>query len=247
MRKMIPRRLRRQLRGRVWLAALAVGLVGGLGWWAPQSGGILENRSPTVAVEQHQPQELTELLASVQVIDALPEVQGYQRGCGRDEACVFGAAWNDPNDHSGCDTRSRILRDQLSDVVIKPGTNGCKVLAGRFSDPYTGQVMEYSRGESSNVNVDHIFSLSRAWDSGAWSWPLELRVQFANDPDNLLVVSASANREKSDAGLEWLPDNPYFRCTFVSRYLSIAVKYSLPITLNDHATAETACPSVVSA
>ncbi len=56
------------------------------------------------------PADLSELLAKVTAVDAIAPIPGYQRGCGVDktgavEACVFGPAWNDPLDHSGCDTR----------------------------------------------------------------------------------------------------------------------------------------------
>jgi hypothetical protein len=55
--------------------------------------------------------DLPELLAKVTATDVIAPISGYQRGCGVDkktgerEACVFGPAWNDPLDHSGCDTR----------------------------------------------------------------------------------------------------------------------------------------------
>jgi hypothetical protein len=47
--------------------------------------------------------DLAALLDQVQVVDSIAPVDGYDRGCGI--GCVFGPAWNDPVDHSGCDTR----------------------------------------------------------------------------------------------------------------------------------------------
>ena len=49
--------------------------------------------------------DIAALLQQVRVIDRLPDVDGYDRGCGKGEGCVFGPAWNDPLDHSGCDAR----------------------------------------------------------------------------------------------------------------------------------------------
>ena len=76
--------------------------------------------------------ELSELLAKVTAVDAIDPIPGYQRGCGVDkktgvrEACVFGPAWNDPLDHSGCDTRFLggfdVLRETLQEVGFKQGT-----------------------------------------------------------------------------------------------------------------------------
>jgi hypothetical protein len=48
---------------------------------------------------------IAELLSQVSVVDEIPDITGYQRGCGKGQGCVFGPAWNDPLDHSGCDTR----------------------------------------------------------------------------------------------------------------------------------------------
>ena len=49
------------------------------------------------------------------------------------------------------------------------------------------------------------------------------------DVTELMAVSGSAN-QKSDSGLdEWLPT--YQPCVYVQRYLTVAVKYQLPITL----------------
>lgn len=45
-----------------------------------------------------------DLLAQASIVDEIPEVAGYQRGCGKGMGCVFGTAWNDPSDRSGCDT-----------------------------------------------------------------------------------------------------------------------------------------------
>jgi hypothetical protein len=74
----------------------------------------------------------------------------------------------------------------------------------------------------------HIVPLRRAWDAGAWKWSLQQRRIFANDLSELVAVSAHANRSKGDAGLEYLPQ---FRpCAYISRYLTVSVKYQLPIT-----------------
>ena len=58
----------------------------------------------------------------------------------------------------------------------------------------------------------------------------------------LIAVSGSANRQKSDAGLdEWLPS--YQPCTYIQRYLTVAVKYQLPITVAERNAAAAACPA----
>ena len=142
------------------------------------------------------------LLDHAHVVDSLPNVPGYERGCKRGQACSFGPAWNDPQNHSGCDTRSRILKAQLTDVIVKPNTHNCKVLSGTLHDPYTGQVIAYDAGrDPSAVQLDHVFALGRSWDAGASLWDEAKRVALANDPVNLFAVSGPANL----LGYAWVP------------------------------------------
>ncbi|MDP7739304.1 HNH endonuclease family protein [Mycobacterium paragordonae] len=186
--------------------------------------------------------ELSEVLAKVTVVDVIAPLPGYQRGCGVDkktgvrEACVFGPAWNDPLDHSGCDTRNRLIRLSLRDIEYKPGTRGCKVTAGRLDpDPYTGQTIDLA-----HVAVDHVIPLKVAWNAGAAHWDLRLRRIFANDLTELIAVSSSANSRKGDSTLsEWIPETG--KCRYVIRFLTVAAKYHLPITVKDRSAATAAC------
>lgn len=182
--------------------------------------------------------DIAGLLQQVRVIDQIPVVDGYQRGCGKGEGCVFGPAWNDPLDHSGCDTRNRLMASSLRELSFKAGTRNCKVASGYFDpDPYTGQ-----RITLKDIQLDHIYPLSRSWNAGAWQWDPRRRQIFANDMSELVAVSGSANRQKSDAGLdEWLPS--YQPCTYIQRCLAVAVKYQLPITLAEQKTATSTCPA----
>lgn len=47
---------------------------------------------------------------------------------------AFGQRWAD-TDRNGCDQRNDVLRRDLRETVIKPGTHGCKVLEGTLEDP----------------------------------------------------------------------------------------------------------------
>jgi hypothetical protein len=180
---------------------------------------------------------LGDLLNQVTVVPAIDHHPGYQRSCREGEGCVFGPAWNDPNDHSGCDTRSRVLAAQLSDVTFMEG-HGCKIASGTLVDPYSGQTIEYRRGDRSSVQIDHIVPLALAWDAGAYAWPQSRRVAFANDTDELLAVSGKENEAKGDLSIgRWLPPNRAFDCSYIQLYLAVAVKYQLPITTADGDTA----------
>ena len=74
----------------------------------------------------------------------------------------------------------------------------------------------------------HLVSLADAWYRGARSWNPQQRLDFANDPRNLLAVSPKANFNKAfrDAA-SWLPPNMGFRCDFVTRQLDVKTAYGL--------------------
>ncbi len=139
----------------------------------------------------------------------------------------FGSGWVDV-DRNGCDTRNDMLRRDLDDEEV---SGLCKVLSGSLADPYTGQVIRYERGGSSEVEVDHMVALADAWQKGAQSWPFAKRVAFANDPLHLQSTDAGANRQKGDGdAATWLPPNKAYRCTYVARQVSVKTKYQLWVT-----------------
>lgn len=127
------------------------------------------------------------------------EVKGHapKTGYARDQ---FGKGWKD-TDHNGCDTRNDILRRDLVSIVAETRGRGCKILSGILNDPYTGKLIEFKRGNdtSSAVQIDHVVALSDAWQKGARGIGESKRLEFANDPENLLAVDGPANQQKSDS------------------------------------------------
>lgn len=179
------------------------------------------------------------LLAKVRTVPSRPHPGGYDRACTAGRACVFGPAWTDKHNgaggHNRCDTRDDVLAAQLTDVVLKPGSH-CTVIRGVLAaDPYTGARITWSKTRPSVVQIDHLYPLALAWDMGAARWPVQRRVDFANDHTlNLLAVDGRANQAKGDSGPgEWLPINKAYRCTYVAGFLRVAVAYDLPITVAD--------------
>jgi len=137
--------------------------------------------------------------------------------------------WRDP-DRNGCDARNDTLRRDLTNLVIKSDSNGCKVLGGALADPYSGKNIDFVFG-ASLVDIDHVVALSNAWQTGAFQFTDEIRLQFANDPLNLLAVSASLNRQKGDGdAATWLPPTKSYRCQYVARQIAVKKKYGLWLT-----------------
>lgn len=150
---------------------------------------------------------------------------------------LFGDAWTDdvavPEGRNGCDTRNDVLRRDLVDVVIKPGSNGCAVLSGVLNDPYTGTSVEFRRGpgSSAQVQIDHVVALSDAWQTGAAQWDEFTRRNFANDPANLQATLGWVNQQKGDGdAATWLPPNVSYRCAFVTRIVDVKAAYGLWVT-----------------
>jgi hypothetical protein len=142
---------------------------------------------------------------------------------------LFGTAWHDV-DRNGCDTRNDILRRDFYTTVIKAGTGGCKVIGGTWRDPYSNISYRFTT-QPSSVQVDHIVSLSDAWQKGAQQWTFDKRRQFANDPLNLVMTIGSLNASKSDSdAASWLPPYKSYRCKFVARQVAVKKKYGLWMT-----------------
>ncbi|WP_433003942.1 HNH endonuclease family protein [Kribbella sp. CA-294648] len=191
------------------------------------SGGVVSGTAKAIVGE----------LGRVRVVAARPEVPGYKRD-------QFGQAWSDNHSglggHNGCDTRNDVLAAQLQARKYR-GKSRCVVIAGVLPvEPYTGKRIEFRKEAASEIQIDHIYPLSRAWDMGAAKWSKQRRVDFANDEAmNLIAADGPANASKGDSGPgEWMPINRAYRCTYVLRYLQVARKWSLPITAADRDSAK---------
>ena len=159
------------------------------------------------------------------------EVRGWDRTSDFKRS-QFGKAWSDDVDvefgRNGCNTRDDILRRDLQNLVVRSGT--CYAQSGTLVDPYSGVTIDFVRSpDTSNaIEIDHVVALADAWYKGARAWDPQRRLDFANDPRNLLAVSPKANFDKAfrDAA-SWLPPNEAFRCDFVARQIEVKAAYGL--------------------
>lgn len=161
---------------------------------------------------------------------------GYNRG-------QFSQGWGDIKN---CDVRNYILTRDLIDITLVPHT--CKVATGTLIDPYTALTILFVRGPgtSDDIQIDHVVSLSDAWQKGAQSLsPLD-RYELANDPLNLLAVQGDANQTKGDGdAATWLPANKTYRCSYIARQIAVKTKYHLWVTMAEYQAMErvlTICP-----
>jgi 5-methylcytosine-specific restriction endonuclease McrA len=154
------------------------------------------------------------------------------------ERIKYGDNWADtatgvPYARNGCRTRDDLLARDGRDVKYRQGSH-CEVVALNLTDPYTGRTIAWRKAHADEIQVDHVVPLAYAWRMGAPRWPMSKRVDFANDPLNLLPVDGDANEQKDASGpASWLPPQRHIRCAYVTRFAQVALKYDLPVTRED--------------
>ena len=185
-------------------------------------GAMVVGLTPaTSTAAEQQPGLATALLETLAVKGRAPKT-GYARD-------QFGQAWADV-DRNGCDTRNDILKRDLTGIAYKAGTRNCVVASGNLLDRYSGETINFVRGNvtSMEVQIDHVVALSNAWQTGAFKLSVDQRKALANDPLNLFAVKGRLNSQKGDGdAATWLPPLKSFRCTYVAQQIAVKAKYSL--------------------
>jgi hypothetical protein len=161
--------------------------------------------------------------------------RGSKTGYDRDK---FGYAWMDsvdgvPLSHNGCDTRNDLIKRDGQRLRFRSGSD-CVVVSMTLHDPYTAKTIEWRKAQATEVQIDHVMTLSYDWQMGASRWPKDKREQIANDPLNLIPVDGPTNGSKGDSGpASWLPPNKQLRCSYSVRFAQVSLKYQLPVTAAD--------------
>jgi len=181
----------------------------------------------------HEPDALIQKVASKFVTEAIQSVPSISALKGVDSSLseILGTkpydrsefgSWID-QDGDCQNTRHEILIEQSVDEPLLSG-NGCFVKGGEWFDPYSGRRFQ----DPNQLDIDHIVPLKWAYEAGAAKWPVEKKRLFANDPQNLLAVSARLNRRKgANAPPDWMPPNRDYRCEYVVRFYKVARVYEL--------------------
>lgn len=211
-----------------WIISLS--LLAGGGWLAAtQLPAQLASDSPTTAATEQPTTTVNDSLADNSALAALAKLPVKERESGDDyERSQFSNSWASWRD---CNVRQKILNRDVKNVQLDD--NGCTVIGGTLTDPYTGRNIELTSKSavSHKVQIDHVVALSNAWQTGARYLSAEQRKELANDDLELVAVSSSANQDKSDGDAsEWLPSNQAFRCPYVARQIAVKLKYHLWVT-----------------
>ncbi len=147
----------------------------------------------------------------------------------------YGQRWSDV-ESNGCNQRDdRLLMDAVRGTVVTAVQGACDhdVLAGRWVDPYTGELLVATdlkdQTQAMSITIDHVVPLAEAHRSGAASWAAERRLLFANDLPGLRVVAGDVNSAKSDQDpAQWLPEEAAV-CWYATIWTDIKTTWQLSI------------------
>jgi hypothetical protein len=184
------------------------------------------SNAPNPPAAGHREQKATARLEQLKVEDRVRPPLTYSRD-------AFGSGWID-TDHNGCNQRDDVLLRDAAPGTVKTGWQGrCDhdVLAGTWTDPYTGRTIVLTNmkemHQSVAIQIDHIVPLSEAWVSGAAEWSSDRRHRFANDLDELLAVDGPTNESKGDGDpAAWRPRKGY-QCTYAERWIGVKLRWDL--------------------
>ena len=102
--------------------------------------------------------------------------------------------------------------------------------------PYSGDAVT----DPSQIDIDHIIPLKWGHGHGGDRWSSLRKRALANDPENLLATSSSANRSKGAKGPdEWMP--AINRCNYAQRWEGLIEKYGLVATTGEIVAIGRAC------
>jgi hypothetical protein len=131
--------------------------------------------------------------------------------------------WSDTDGDCQSTRHELLISQSLTEVTFKT-EDKCIVMLGAWNDKYSGNTFN----DSKELDLDHVVPLKFAHGHDGDSWPRDKKQEFANDTDNLLLVSASLNRQKGTKGPdEWLPPNQYYRCEYIAQFNKVMNKYGL--------------------
>ena len=123
-------------------------------------------------------------------------------------------------------TRDEILIAE-SEIAVTLSDDGCKVVEGRWTGPFTGEVFT----KPDDVDVDHMVPLKNAHRSGGWLWSKQKRKEYANDmshPEHLIVVKDNANQSKGARGPgKWKPPLESYWCQYAKDWEAIKQHWGL--------------------
>ena len=126
-------------------------------------------------------------------------------------------------------TRQELLILTSRSEVKYTNPRNCVVRTGEWLDEYTGKVFKVAV----QVDIDHVIPLMYAHTHGGDRWPQEKKLQFANDPLNMMFVEKREIQKKRERGPDRYLPRKEFQCEYAGLWEAIARNYDLDIETRD--------------
>ncbi len=142
--------------------------------------------------------------------------------------------WSFEQDFDGdCQsTRQEMLVITSRSDVRYTNPRNCVVRTGEWLDEYTGKVFEVAV----KLEVDHVIPRMYAHTHGGDRWMPEKKLQFANDPLNIMLVERREVKRKRDRGPSRYLPRDEFQCEYINLWDQISDKYNLQLSASDRST-----------
>ena len=142
--------------------------------------------------------------------------------------------WSFEEDFDGdCQsTRQEMLILTSRSNVRYTNPRNCVVRTGQWLDEYTGETFEVAV----KIEVDHVIPRMYAHTHGGDRWMPEQKLQFSNDPLNIMLVERREIRRKRDRGPSRYLPRDEFQCEYVNLWIQISEKYNLQLSASDRST-----------
>ena len=147
------------------------------------------------------------------------------------------STWQHWTDEDGDCQNARqevLIAESRIAVTFRPDGE-CRVIAGSWEGPYTGDIVS----DPGDLDIDHLVPLANAHRSGAWNWSRERKRDYANylgDENHLIATTSSANRGKGSKGPEdWRPPLESYWCSYAVDWATIKNQWGLTVTEAEYA------------
>lgn len=132
--------------------------------------------------------------------------------------------WLDVDRNCQKENHQAMAEASLINVRYENGDQCRAVTSGQWQDPYTGRKFN----KVDQVEVDDLVSLHEAHSFGGLAWPRNKRALFANNPNNLIVVSREYKEHRAGRpASEWMPADESYWCEYIVKRELIARKFEL--------------------
>lgn len=126
-------------------------------------------------------------------------------------------------------TRQEMLILTSKTEVRYTNPRNCVVRTGEWLDEYTGKTFTVAV----QIDIDHVIPRMYAHTHGGDRWMPEKKIQFSNDPLNLMLIDKQEIRRKRDRGPSRYMPRDDFQCEYAQLWEVIAEKYDIQLESSD--------------